>query len=154
MPEQATRVLLIRHGVNDWIGSGKLPGWTPGIHLNERGRAEAAALAERLASAPIKAIYSSPIERAMETAQPVSERLGLPINILEGVKEVDCGEWTGQPIEELAKTDLWRQVQIYPSGFRFPGGEAMIEVQTRAVAAMESLARGASRRTDRRLFTR
>jgi probable phosphomutase (TIGR03848 family) len=137
--EQITRVLLIRHAVNDWIGSGKLPGWTPGIHLNERGRQQGQALAERLADQPIKALYSSPLERAQETAEFLRDRLGLPIETTEGVAEVRCGEWQGQPFEELTKTDLWRQVQNNPSDFRFPGGESMLEVQCRAVVAISMI---------------
>jgi probable phosphomutase (TIGR03848 family) len=139
MAEQITRVLLIRHATNDWITSGKLPCRTAGVHLNDRGRSEAEALAERVATLPIQAIYSSPLERAMETAQAVATRLNLPVQIAEGVLETDCGEWQGQVIEELAKTDLWRTVQIYPSGFRFPGGETFGDIQARMVSAIDSL---------------
>ena len=68
-----TDLLLIRHATNDWVGD-RLAGWTPDVHLNEPGRGQAAALADRLAPWPISAIYSSPLERAMETAQAVAER--------------------------------------------------------------------------------
>jgi probable phosphomutase (TIGR03848 family) len=139
MSERTTRIRLVRHAVNDWLGKGKLPGWTPGIHLNDRGREEAHALAERLVGSKITAVYSSPLERACETAGIVADRLGLPVKVVEGMIEVGCGEWTGQLIEELAKTDLWRQVQFAPSTFRFPGGETMLEVQSRAVTALEGL---------------
>jgi probable phosphomutase (TIGR03848 family) len=139
MAEQITRVLLIRHATNDWITSGKLPCRTAGVHLNERGRSEAEALAERVASLPIKAIYSSPLERAMETAQAVATRLNLPVQVVDGVQETDCGEWQGQVIEELAKTDLWRVIQSYPSGFRFPGGETFTNIQARMATAIDGL---------------
>jgi probable phosphomutase (TIGR03848 family) len=139
MAEQIARVLLIRHATNDWISSGKLPCRTAGVHLNERGCSEAEALAERMATLPIKGIYSSPLERAMETAQAVARRLNLPVQVVDGVQETDCGEWQGQSIDELAKTDLWRMVQLYPSGFRFPGGETFADIQARMVAAVDGL---------------
>ena len=139
MAEQITRVLLIRHATNDWITSGKLPCRTAGVHLNERGRSEAEALAERVASLPIRAIYSSPLERAMETAEAVAARFNLPVQVVDGVQETDCGEWQGQAIEELAKTDLWRVVQLYPGGFRFPGGETFTDIQARMVGSIDRL---------------
>jgi probable phosphoglycerate mutase len=142
MSEQIVRVLLIRHASNDFIRTGKLACRTPEVHLNERGRAEAEALAERLAGAPIKAIYSSPLERACETAEFVAARHHLPIQMVPGVMETDCGEWQGQAIEELAKTDLWRQIKIYPSSFRFPGGESFAEIQARMVNAIDALRAG------------
>ena len=77
MSDLPTRILLIRHGINDYVKEHRLAGRTPGVHLNEEGLAQAAALAERLASAPIAAIYSSPLERACETAAPLAGRLGL-----------------------------------------------------------------------------
>jgi probable phosphoglycerate mutase len=117
----------------------RLAGLTPGVLLNEHGRVQAQALADRLVEAPIKAIYSSPLERAQETAQAVASRHGLSVQTVAGMIEVGCGDWTGQSIEELAKTDLWRTVQVYPSGFRFPNGEAMTEVQARAVTAIDAL---------------
>jgi probable phosphomutase (TIGR03848 family) len=137
--EQATRILLVRHATNDWIGSGKLPGRTPGIHLNERGREEARALADRLAGMTIAAVYSSPLERARETAEIIAERLGQDVKIVDEMIEVGCGDWQGQVIEELAKTDLWRQIQLTPSTFRFPGGETMIDVQYRSASALNAL---------------
>lgn len=137
-----TDLLLIRHATNDWVGEHRLAGWTPGVHLNDHGRGQAAALADRLASWPIAAIYSSPLERAVETAQPLADRLGLPIGIEDGVGESRYGDWTGQPLKELAKTPDWMQVQFVPSLARFPNGEGLAEMQARAVATTERL-RGA-----------
>lgn len=137
--ETTTRILLIRHGINDYIQKGLLAGRTPGVHLNEHGQAQAAALAERLASTPLAAIYSSPLERAAETAAPLAERLSLAVQYLDGLLESDCGEWTGQPLEELSKAETWKQVQVQPSRFRFPGGESMAEIQARMVATLERL---------------
>ncbi len=107
--EKPTRVLLVRHAVNDWVGK-RLAGWTPGVHLNERGQLQAAALGERLAGQQIAAIYSSPLERAQETAAAIAAHHNLPIQTVEGVGETRCGDWTGQTLEDLSKTDLWRQV--------------------------------------------
>ncbi len=137
MSDTPTRILLIRHGLNDYVKEHRLAGRTPGVHLNEEGLAQAAALAERLASASLAAIYSSPLERACETAAPLAERLALTVQLLDGVKETDCGEWTGQPLDELSKGDLWQQVQGCPSLFRFPGGESFAEIQARVVAALD-----------------
>ena len=135
-----TQVLLIRHGINDMVGQKKLAGWLPGVHLNDEGRAQAEALAERLRDVPISAIYCSPLERTQETAAPLAERTGLPVQIREGLGEVRYGDWTGQPIEELAKHELWRVVQTYPSGMRFPGGDSMREMQARIVGEIEAIA--------------
>lgn len=136
-----TDVLLIRHATNDWVGD-RLAGWTPGVHLNEPGQAQAAALAERLAAWPLSAIYSSPLERAVETAQAVAQRRdGLEVVIEDGVGESRYGDWTGQAIKELAKTPEWLQVQFTPGLARFPNGESLGEMQARAVAAVERLRR-------------
>jgi probable phosphomutase (TIGR03848 family) len=136
--EKPTRVVLVRHAINDWVGK-RLAGWTPGVHLNERGQLQAAALGERLATQEIAAIYSSPLERAQETAAAIAAHHGLPIQTIAGVGETRCGDWTGQTLEELAKTELWRQVQVAPSMFRFPNGESLAETQARMVAEMETL---------------
>ena len=93
-----TNVLLIRHGENDWVGTDRLAGRTPGVHLNEKGRNQAQALADTLATQPIAAIYSSPLERCRETAQPTADALGLPVQIYEHVLEADYGEWQGQQV--------------------------------------------------------
>jgi probable phosphoglycerate mutase len=131
-----TDLLLIRHATNDWVGD-RLAGWTPGVHLNAQGRGQADALGERLAAWPISAIYSSPLERAVETAQAVARRHGLEVVIEEGVGESRYGDWTGQSIKELAKAPEWIQVQFTPGLARFPNGESLGEMQARAVAAVE-----------------
>jgi probable phosphomutase (TIGR03848 family) len=120
----------------------RLAGWLPDVHLNEVGQQQAAALAARLASEKgnIHAIYSSPLDRTMETARPVADVLGLDIQPLEGMAEVRYGEWEGQSIEELAKLDLWKVVQAFPSAMQFPGGERMRDMQMRGVAAVEEVA--------------
>ena len=93
-----TTLLLVRHALNDWVGD-KLAGWTPGVHLNDKGRGQAEALAQRLADWPIAAFYSSPLERSVETAQIIAAPHNLDVQIREGVGEVRYGEWTGQSIK-------------------------------------------------------
>jgi probable phosphoglycerate mutase len=133
-----TTLLLIRHGANDWV-HGRLAGWTPGVHLNEEGRRQAAGLAARLALLPIDALYSSPLERTVETAQAIAGPRGLPLRLVEGLGEVRYGEWQGAELKELYKHELWPGVQFYPSGTRFPGGETLGEAQVRMVATLDAL---------------
>jgi probable phosphomutase (TIGR03848 family) len=134
-----TTLVLIRHATNDWVRKGLLAGWTPGVHLNEEGRAQAQALGQRLADSELDAIYSSPLERAMETAEAVAAPHGLEVRVHEGIGEVRYGEWNGRPLRELAKKPLWRSVQLYPSGTRFPDGETIGEMQARVVAALDEI---------------
>ncbi len=132
------RLLLFRHASTEQTGK-RLSGWTPGVHLSEQGVHEAEALAERLAPLELDAVYSSPLERCLETATAVAEPRGLKVETVEDVGEVRYGEWTGRELSELAKQDLWRVVQRHPSGARFPEGESILEMQTRAVLACERL---------------
>ncbi|NJM05547.1 MSMEG_4193 family putative phosphomutase [Candidatus Gracilibacteria bacterium] len=136
--QRVTLVLFIRHGTNDWV-HGRLAGWTPGVHLNEEGRKQAEALSQRLGDLPIAAMYSSPLERTVETAQAVATPRSLHLRLIEGLGEVRYGEWQGAELKELYKHDLWPGVQHYPSGTRFPNGETLGEVQARAVATIDSL---------------
>jgi probable phosphomutase (TIGR03848 family) len=131
-------LLLIRHATNDWVGK-RLAGWTPGVHLNDEGRAQAKALAQRLAVIPLDAIYSSPLERTLETAQPLAVAHGLTVEIREALGESRIGDWTGRTLKELEKEDLWPVVQVYPGGVRFPGGESMRETQARFIAALDTI---------------
>jgi probable phosphomutase (TIGR03848 family) len=134
-----TYLFLIRHGENDWVDKGLLAGRTAGVHLNEKGQQQAQALAERLKSQPISAIYSSPLERCIETAQPLADALQLEVIAEPGVLEVDYGEWREAALKDLSQKPEWQLVQIYPGGFRFPQGETLREVQNRAVAALEEI---------------
>jgi probable phosphomutase (TIGR03848 family) len=131
-------LLLIRHGANDFVGR-RLAGRTPGVHLNERGRQQAETLAAILAKAPIKAVYSSPLERAVETAEPLARALGLTVQVCDGLTEVDFGRWVGKTARQMARTKLWKVVQWSPSQARFPAGESFTEAQGRIVAAIESI---------------
>ena len=136
--QDTTQLLLIRHGLTDWVGH-RLPGWTPGIHLSEEGRQQAEALAQRLASLPIEAIYTSPLERTVETAEAIAAPHGLSVQLRENLGELRIGEWTGQSIEDLAKKEEWLVIQFYPSGANIPGGETMHEMQTRVVAELDAI---------------
>jgi probable phosphoglycerate mutase len=133
-----TLLLLIRHGTNDWV-HGRLAGWTPGVHLNEEGRSQAVALATRLSILPLDAVYASPLERTVETAQAIATPRGLALRLIEGLGEVKYGEWQGAELKELYKHELWPGVQFYPSGTRFPSGETLGEAQVRMVAALDML---------------
>jgi probable phosphoglycerate mutase len=136
--KRVTLLLLIRHGTNDWV-HGRLAGWTPGVHLNEDGRLQAAALSERLGDLPIAAIYSSPLERCVETATAVAQPRGMQLRLVEQIGEVRYGEWQGAELKELYKHELWPGVQYYPSGTRFPNGESLGEAQMRVVLALDGL---------------
>lgn len=138
MPEKSnkkkpTTILFIRHGENEWTHSHKLAGRTPEVHLNEYGRQQAEALGQRLAKTEFSAIYASPLERTMETAQAIARHHNLEIVPRPGMLEVDYGEWTGAEVKKLSKQKSWATIQFYPSGAGFPGGESMYAMQTRFV---------------------
>lgn len=136
-----TQLFLIRHGENDYTRTGRLAGWTPGVGLNEIGRRQALALADKLKAVPLAAIYSSPLERARETAAPLAEAKKLEVQIVAGLGEVRYGQWQGKSLKRLARTRLWRTVQGLPSAMQFPDGETFRAVQSRAVDAVENLVR-------------
>ena len=132
-------LLLIRHGENDYVKSGKMAGRLPGIHLNEKGLKQAQALADTLKEIPLKAVYSSPLERAMETAKPIAESHKLKIVQEPDLMDTDIGKWQGRSWRVLGLTKVWRIVQNAPSRFRFPEGESFVEAQTRYVLAIERI---------------
>ena len=134
-----TRLVLARHAVTAQTGP-LLSGRLPGIDLSDEGQRQAAALAERLAPpVPVTAVYASPIERTTQTAQEVAARHELEVRSLDGVLEADYGEWTGQKLADLAKTELWKVVQRAPSRAAFPGGESLTAMQARMVAALDTV---------------
>jgi probable phosphomutase (TIGR03848 family) len=132
------RVLLVRHGQTPTTGR-VLPGRAPGLHLSEVGRDQASAVARRLTGVTLAAIYTSPLERARETAEPSERATGLTAVVEPALLECDFGEWTGRALTALARLRDWRTVQQAPSTFRFPGGESFVELQTRMIALMERL---------------
>ena len=134
-----TTVLLVRHGRTTANGAGVLAGWTEGVGLDDIGRTQVGALAARLAAVPLAAVVSSPLQRCLETAdgmlvghEPVERHLD------DRLGEVRYGDWTGGELKKLAKDPLWKVVQSHPSAMTFPGegGEAMRDMQTRAVGAV------------------
>jgi probable phosphomutase (TIGR03848 family) len=130
-------LLLVRHGLTAMTGP-VLAGRTPGVHLDERGQKQATTLAERVAKLAVSTIVTSPLERCVETAQSVSDaQSSVPAwHVDERLVECGYGEWTGKPIKDLMKDPLWKVVQAQPSAVRFPGGESLTEMATRAVAAV------------------
>ncbi|HUN38317.1 MAG TPA: MSMEG_4193 family putative phosphomutase, partial [Trebonia sp.] len=137
-----TTVLLVRHGLTSSTGQ-VLTGWTPGISLDDRGRAQAKALAERLAPIPLAAIVTSPLDRCRQTAEAIAAtRRGAgqagELTTDDRMGECRYGDWTGKELKELAKDPLWPVVQAHPSAVRFPGpeGETMLGMQHRAVSAI------------------
>jgi uncharacterized repeat protein (TIGR03847 family) len=134
-----TILLLIRHASNDFLKEGKLPGWTPGLHINAQGQREADALARRLDHVAINVIYASPLDRAMDTAKAVAQCQHLPIEQIEDLGDTRIGEWQGKKIKDLESLDEWKHVQNDPATFRFPGGESFIEIQARLVNAVDQI---------------
>jgi probable phosphomutase (TIGR03848 family) len=131
-------LLLIRHAVTEATGK-RLYGRAPGFPLSERGREQADRLAERLRDVRIAAIYSSPLERCLETARPVAEPRGLDVTTIQDLTELNAGRWTGRTFAVLRRTAQWRRVHE-DSAAPFPDGESLAAVQRRVVAALEGIA--------------
>jgi probable phosphomutase (TIGR03848 family) len=133
-----TTVILLRHGRTTANTGGVLAGWTPGIGLDETGRAQVQAVAARLAPVPLAAVVSSPLERCVQTASAVAEGRELELQTDERLGEARYGDWTGRPLKELVKEPLWKVVQQHPSAAVFPGaeGEGLAQTQARAVGAV------------------
>lgn len=134
-------VILVRHGRTTANASGTLAGRLPGIRLDDTGAAQAARTGERLAAVPLAGVVSSPLERCRETAKAIvkAQPASPALTTERGITECDYGEWSGQPIKQLAKEKLWSLVQTQPSAATFPGGESMMAMQARAVAAVRRL---------------
>lgn len=129
-----TKFYLIRHGSHDWIDKG-IAGWQPGIHLNERGCEEVEKLATIFQGSPVDLIYSSPLERTMETAAMLAERWNLhPVRVSEALGEVHYGDWTGLTFEEIRSSKQWANYNKFRSGASVPNGEFAIDVQQRVVS--------------------
>jgi probable phosphoglycerate mutase len=134
-------LFLVRHGLTAQTGK-VLYGRTAGIGLDRRGRAQAAELVSRFDGVKITAIYSSPLERCVETVEPLAAARRLPVRPERGLIEMDAGSWTGQRLSKLRRATAWSAVQRQPSGFAFPGGgESFPDAQDRAVAAIRAIAK-------------
>jgi probable phosphoglycerate mutase len=136
-----TTILLVRHAAHDWLGRG-IPGRMPGVALNAQGRAQAQELAQRLDTAGIAALYSSPQQRTRETIAPLAERLGLGVTIAQEFDEIDFGDWTGRTFAQLEADDAprWRHWVERRGSVTIPGGEAFADVARRADAGLRRLA--------------
>lgn len=138
-PLQTTTLLLIRHGHNDAVGQW-LAGWRPGIHLSDQGLEEARRLVDRLSGLRIDAIYASPLDRTRETAAPLARDRGMPIHEVPEVGEFRMGEFDGQRFDALNANERWRRFNAVRSVTRAPGGELMLELQSRVVGALLNIA--------------
>jgi probable phosphoglycerate mutase len=133
-------MLLIRHGENEFVKTGKMAGQLPDVHLNERGRKQAAELAEALKPVPLKAIYASSLERAVETAEPIAEGRKLEIQLRPQLMDNNIGKWHGRTLKQLRRIKKWKIVQQAPSRFTFPDGESFLETQTRIASCLDEIA--------------
>ncbi len=148
-PLAPTLVLLVRHGQTPTTGK-VLPGRAAGLHLAEVGEQQAQRAAERIAQlTKVDAIYSSPLERARETAAPIAAALAVKqravkqravkVHIDKGLVECDFGDWTGAELKALMKMPEWNTVQRAPSTFTFPNGESFTAMQNRIVGTIDRL---------------
>ncbi|MBA1154760.1 histidine phosphatase family protein [Microvirga mediterraneensis] len=133
-----TTFFLVRHAAHDWVGT-VLCGRMPGVHLGAAGKAQAERLAQRFLNERVDAIYTSPLERASETAQPIASRLERSLQICDAISEVEFGRWTGMSFESLSRDPLWSSWNASRSTNRAPDGETMLEAQGRIVGAMEQM---------------
>jgi probable phosphomutase (TIGR03848 family) len=131
-------LLLVRHGITPITGT-LLTGRLPGVHLSEEGVRQGKDVAERLAGLPVKAVYSSPLERCQETAAPIAERHRVDVQTVDDLAEVAYGDWQGRPFKQLYRLKAWSELQTHPADFRFPGGETIREAQTRGIRATEAI---------------
>ena len=136
-------LLLIRHATNDFVKSGRLPGQGPNLHLNDEGRKQAEALAKMLDKRPITAVFSSHLERAIETAWRLAAPRGLALQIRPGLADTHAGDYTGRLIKELAEgedtREIWKAIVETPLVGRFPNGESPLDMQRRVVAELERI---------------
>ncbi len=136
-----TRILLIRHGSTDLLGH-VLYGRASGVHLNSEGVRQAELIGRSLKQQySLDAIYSSPLDRALETAKPIAQACGKPVSVDEGITEIDFGEWVGKPFRELDDMESWMSFNKQRSTTWAPGGESMLEVQARAWRAIQTAGR-------------
>ncbi|NPV54087.1 MAG: histidine phosphatase family protein [Firmicutes bacterium] len=143
------KIFLVRHGQTKWnkdsICRGRLD-----VELDETGISQAAATGKALSHLEFEAVYSSPLKRAMKTAEEIAafhkshnpnSNIALTVTPVDGLIDIDFGEWQGLTIEEVSQRypDIYRLWQREPQNVRFPGGESLDEVSQRATSAMKSL---------------
>jgi probable phosphomutase (TIGR03848 family) len=134
-----TKILLVRHAMCDAVGQ-RIAGRLPGVMLNEEGKAQAVRLAERIAKMNVAKVYSSPLERAVDTASEIAKCSHVDVEVVDDLKEIDFGDWTGKTISELDELDDWKLFNSNRSSTRVPNGESFLEVQTRVVRALATIA--------------
>lgn len=132
-----TAFYFIRHGESEI--QDRLTGRSPGVNLSEKGRRDAEIAAAQITSMGINRVVCSPVDRTKQTAEILASKLGLDYSTLDEIMEVDFGSWTNLTWTELNKDKRWHRFNSFRSGTRIPGGESMIEVQSRMVAAIEKL---------------
>ena len=133
-----TTLFLVRHAVTSHTGH-RLTGWMEGVALSKAGERQAEMAADGLAHVQFDAIYSSPIERTLQTARAIADRQTATVKMRKGLGEVEYGAWTNRSLKGLMRTKLWEQLQRFPSAVRFPDGESLREVQSRAIAEIERI---------------
>jgi probable phosphomutase (TIGR03848 family) len=131
-----TTVILLRHGRSSANTAGVLAGRSPGVDLDDTGRGQAWALAQRLKPVPLAAVITSPLTRCQQTLAPLVAGRELACEVDDELAEVDYGDWTGLELKTLFKDPLWKVVQQHPSAAVFPGGEGLAGMQARSVAAI------------------
>ena len=132
-------VILVRHGDNEFVKKNLLAGRLPGVHLNDKGLHQAQQLAIYLSQAKLAGVYSSPLERTMETAKPIAQAHNLEAIPKSGLLEMDYGDWQGKSLKRLRRRKLWKTIQDKPSLAKFPRGGTFIEAQLRIVNEIKAL---------------
>ena len=135
--DAVTTLFLVRHAAHDRVDR-VLCGRMAGVSLGSVGLAQAHGLARHLMHERVAAVFSSPLERARETAEPIAGRLGHETQIAQGINEIDFGDWTGAAFEALSGDDRWHAWNRNRAVSAAPGGEAMAAVQGRALAQVET----------------
>lgn len=133
-----TTFYLVRHAAHDRVGT-VLCGRMPGVHLGSAGKAQAECLARRFADVEVAGIYTSPLERALETAQPIASCLGQSLRVCDAISEIEFGLWSGMSFDSLDRDPLWSSWNASRGTNRAPKGETMLEAQGRIVGAMEQM---------------
>ncbi|HEX7774885.1 MAG TPA: histidine phosphatase family protein, partial [Pyrinomonadaceae bacterium] len=135
-----TTFFLIRHASCSGLGQ-KLWGRTPGVCLNEKGKLQARQLAARFNGIELQALYSSPLERAIDTAETLARSMNLEVRLNPALNEIDYGDWTGKTFEILSMDERWRRYNARRSTTTIPGGESFLDVQSRVVKELDMLSR-------------
>jgi probable phosphomutase (TIGR03848 family) len=141
-----TRIVLLRHAHSSANAKAILAGRAPGVDLSDRGRKESQDVAKRLKEINFSLIRVSPMERCAQTIEPLLAQLSKGsgakpiIEVENDLVEVDYGKWTGRKLAILSRDKAWKVVQNNPSAMYFPGGEGLLDVQARAMRAVNNAA--------------